>query len=217
MGPRVVLVDEESIFCEALCCLLQSQEGMEVVGHTSNGREAIQLAANLQPDLLITGVTLQELNGIEVARRVKSSLPQIKILALSSVGVPDVVAEMMRAGASGYVLKTCGMKVLQEAIRCVLAGRRYICGEAVGAVADIYFFQVGVPQVEGQRQLTSREREVLQLVAAGLTLKQIALRMGRSVKTVEMHRRHVMEKVGTPSIAGLTKFAIQKGLVSLNS
>jgi two-component system, NarL family, response regulator NreC len=215
MGTRVVLADEEVVICEALCCLLQSQGGMEVVGHTSNGRQAVQLVKDLRPELLITGITLPEVNGIGVIRQVKSALPQTKILVLSRVSAPDVAAEILRAGASGYVFKTCEWKEVLDSIHCVLGGHRYICHEAADSIAELYFSQSGVPQESGRRVLTPREREILQLLASGLTLKQMALRLTLSVKTIEMHRRHVMEKVGTPSIAELTKFAIRKGLVSL--
>ncbi len=217
MTIRLLVADDHTVMREGLCALLEARRGLKVVGQARTGREVVRIARESEPNLALIDVSMPDLGGIESTRRVIRRNPDVKVLALSMHLDGEFVTEMLRAGASGYVLKTCAVEELVRAIETVAKGGNYLPPEVAAVVADAYLVESSRRRPTGGAALTPRQREVLQLLAEGLTTKQIALRLKRSPKTIEMHRRHLMQKLDLHTIADLTKYAIRRGLVSLES
>jgi DNA-binding NarL/FixJ family response regulator len=196
--------------------LLEKEPDMEVVGEAENGRIAIELVHELLPDVLITDVTMPNLNGIEATRKIVSEHPEVKVIALSVHSSRVFVADMLEAGASGYVLKECSFNDLVEAVRTVVAGGTYLSPKVAGVVVSDYVKRLS-SGISGSPLdiLTDREREVLQLISEGKNTKQIAHQIHLSPKTIESNRRKIMEKLKAHSVAELVKIAIAGGLTSL--
>lgn len=214
MKIRLVLADDHSLLREALRSLLEREPDLEVVGEADNGRAALEAVQRLRPDILLLDIAMSELNGMETAARMKARFPQVKIIALSGYSDKRYVLEMIKAGASGYVIKSAAGGELVRAIRAVSAGRKYFSPELADALAS--GVADAVPHGGGRSSaLGRREREVLQLLAEGLRSSGIAARMSISEATVEAHRRNIMRKLDLHSIAELTKFAIREGLTQL--
>jgi DNA-binding NarL/FixJ family response regulator len=216
MSTRLLLVDDHRIIRQGLRALLAATPGMEVVGEAGDGRTAPQLAQRLKPDVVVMDISLPELNGIDATRQLRAAVPTVKVIALSMHSDERYVAGMLRAGAAGYLIKDGAFEELARAIRAVLAGATYLSPRITGVVVDgCMRLPAAVP---GERAaLTEREREVLQLVAEGRSTKEIAGSLHVSVKTVETHRQHIMERLGLTSVAELTKYAIRIGLTALES
>jgi DNA-binding NarL/FixJ family response regulator len=189
--------------------ILESQDDMDVIGETGDGREAVELARSLKPDVVVMDVTMPELNGIEATRRIRQVLPLIRVLALSVHRDGVYVREMIRAGAEGYILKESADTELLAAVRAVAAGDSYLSPEIAGAVLKDYRKHATNPI----DLLTSREREVLQMVAEGKTNKDIASLLNLSIYTVDGHRTRIMDKLGLHSVGELVLFAVRNGLV----
>lgn len=189
--------------------ILDAQSDMEIVGEAANGREAVELAAQLRPDIVVMDVAMPELNGIEATRRVIASDPHIRVIALSMHKDSVYVREILRAGARGYLLKDSGADDLVKAIRAVAGGESYLSPAVSNAVLDDYRKHVTNPI----DLLTSREREVLQMLAEGKTNKEIAVVLNLSVYTVDAHRGRIMEKLNLHSINELVRFALRNGLI----
>ena len=201
------------MFREGLAGLLAAEKDFRVAAEAGDGREALRLASELQPDVAILDVTMPGMNGIETARAIARDCPAVRMLALSMHAESRFVAEMFKAGASGYVLKMCDFDELAEAVRTVAAGETYVSRQVAGDVIRSLAGQVpGAPSPDG---LSDREREVLQLLAEGKSAKESALLLHVSVKTIDSHRRQIMQKLGLDSVAELTKYAIRSGLTSL--
>ena len=215
MPQRIVLADDHRILRDGLRTLLEAQPGLEVVAEADNGRSAVSLAGELTPDLVILDVGMPELNGVEAARRILAENPSVKIVALSMHADRRFVAEMLKAGASAYVLKEGAFDELIQAIDAVTEGKVYLSPRIAGVVVDDYLTQMERPARTVFGVLSSREREVLQLMAEGLATKEIAAALHVSVKTIETHRRQIMEKLNLHSVAELTKYAIREGLTSV--
>ena len=215
MSVRIVLVDDHRIVQEGLRTLLEQQPGMDVVAQAYDGPAAIDLVALHKPDLVIMDLTMPGMSGIEAARQILATQPQMKIIALSMHSDKRFVREILTVGAVGYLLKDCALEELAHAIQTVQAGQIYISPGIASVMIGDYLKQTDGSDPEGSRLLTSKEREVVQLIAAGLSTKVIAGRMAVSIKTVETHRQHVMEKLGIHSVAELVKYAIREGLTSL--
>lgn len=217
MSLRVVLADDHQVIREGLRNLIDEQDNMEVIAEASNGREAIDLCDEHNPDVVVMDVAMPDLNGIEATRQIVSDCPNTKVLALSMHADKHYAAGMLGAGAVGYVLKDCAFDELAEAIRQVAGGGSYLSAEIEGVVLRDYVERLSGEGGESAFSvLTDREREVLQLVAEGHTTKQIAEDLHVSVKTVESHRQNIMDKLEIRSIAELTKYAIREGLTSLD-
>jgi len=206
---RILLADDHSLVRQGFSMILGAEADMEVVGQAGNGREAIEMAEKLLPDLVIIDVTMPELNGIEATRRLAASLPRTRVLALSMHKDSAYVREILRAGARGYLLKDSGDADLLKAVRSVAKGEGYISPAVSEAVLQDYRRHVTNPL----DLLTSREREVLQMIAEGKTNKEIATVLNLSVYTVEAHRGRVMEKLNLHSAGELVRFALRSGLI----
>ena len=217
MSTRVLLVDDHRMMREGLRSLLEQQEGIEVVGDTSDGRSAMKLVQKLRPQIVIMDVAMSDLNGVEATRQIVASVPGVKVLALSMHREMQFVARMLEAGASGYLLKDDAFEELAQAIREVAAGGTYLSPRIASLVVADYVARLREDGDTDLSELTPREREVLQLIAEGHTTHGVAQRLNISVKTVETHRRHIMDKLKLDTAAGLTKYAIRHGLVSADS
>jgi two-component system, NarL family, response regulator NreC len=189
--------------------ILQSQEDMDVVGEAGNGREAVEKALVLRPDVIVMDVTMPEINGIEATRRIRETSPHSNILALSVHRDAVYVREMVRAGAAGYLLKESADTELLAAVRALAGGNSYLSPEVAGSVLTDYRKQVTSPL----DSLSAREREVLQFIAEGKTNKDIAGQLSLSVYTVDGHRTRIMEKLGLHSLGELIRFAVRNGIV----
>jgi DNA-binding NarL/FixJ family response regulator len=206
---RILLADDHSVVRHGFRRILDAQEDMEVVGEVSNGREAVEQATAVQPDVIIMDVTMPELNGIEATRRIAESVPRARVLALSMHRDSVYVREILRAGARGYLLKDSSEGDLIAAVRAVAQGEGYLSPSVSDAVLSDYRKHVTNPI----DMLTSREREVLQQVAEGKTNKEIATTLNLSVYTVEAHRGKIMEKLNLHSASEMVRFAIRNGLI----
>jgi len=215
MSTRVLLVDDHAIIREGLRSLLEKQPDMEVVADADDGRKAIELVRELSPDIVIMDVTMPGLNGIEATRLITAELPNVKIVALSIHSQRRFIADMLSAGAVGYILKECLFDELLQAIGVVASGGRYLSPKIAEVVVDDYVKHLSNISDSPLSALTGREREVLQLVAEGKSTKEIALDLHVSTKTIEANRRQIMDKLGVNSIAELTKYAVREGLTTL--
>jgi DNA-binding NarL/FixJ family response regulator len=189
--------------------ILAEQPDMEIAGEAANGREAVELAEKIKPDVVVMDVAMPELNGIEATRRLAASAPHTRVLALSMHKDSVYVREILRAGARGYLLKDSPAHDLMAAVRAVAGGDGYLSPAVSSAVLDDYRKHVTNPI----DLLTSREREVLQMLAEGKTNKEIATTLNLSVYTVEAHRGRIMEKLNVHSINELVRFAVRNGLI----
>lgn len=210
----VLLVDDHTVVRQGLCALLKAEEDMEVVGEAENGRQAVMVARKCAPEVVIMDVAMPLLNGLEATRQILKALPSAKVLVLTSYGDDECVEQLMRAGASGYLMKQTAANELLKAIREVQKGNAYFSP----AIAKRLREQCREAFTRGQPlrkvgELTSREAEVLQLIAEGFSNKQIASELCISIKTVEKHRQQVMNKLNIHDVAGLTRYAISKGMV----
>ena len=213
---RVLLVDDHRIMREGLAALLADVSDMEVVGEASDGRAALALARTTLPDVVVMDIGMPELNGLEATRRMHNEYPNAKVIALSTHTAPRFVHQMLEAGASGYVLKSCAHEELVRAVRAASLGRTYLSAEIAGAVVERSTHPHAGGEVSAFSTLGAREREVLQLVAEGKTSAETAKEMHISIKTVETHRRNIAQKLHLRGTAELTKYAVREGLTSLN-
>ncbi len=212
---KILLADDHKITRQGLCSLLEKQSDMAVVAEAEDGRTAVQMVEELSPDVVIMDVSMSDLNGVEATRQIISRNSKVKIIALSMHSDRLFVSEMLKSGACGYLLKDCAFEELARAIRAVIDGKTYLSPAISGVVVDDYLHRLSKTDSPNGQILTNREREVIQLLAEGKTTKQIALKLHISIKTVETHRRQMMDKLDIHTVAELTKYAIRKGLTSL--
>lgn len=215
MAIRILLVDDHNILREGLRLLLQRTGSYEVLGEAQDGREALQLVKQLDPDVVIMDVAMPELNGVEATRRILAERPDAKVLALSMHSDRRFVARMLHAGACGYLLKDCSSEQLELAIQTVLEGEMYLSPGINKQIIHDYVQQLYSNSPAETPLLTAREREVLQLLAEGKATREIAELLEVSVKTVESHRMQIKEKLNLRSVAELTKYAVREGLTTL--
>ena len=206
---HILLADDHAVVRQGFKMILAAQPDMEIVGEAGNGREAVELAGTLQPDVIVMDVAMPELNGIEATRRLADSSPRTRVLALSMHKDSVYVREILRAGARGYLLKDSIASDLLAAVRAVARGEGYLSPGVSDAVLDDYRRHVTDPI----DLLTSREREVLQMIAEGKTNKEIAGALNLSVYTVDAHRGKIMEKLNLHSIGEMVRFAVRNGLI----
>lgn len=210
----VLLADDHEIVREGLRAMLQAQEDIEVVGEAENGRQIIKMTRQKNPDLVIMDIAMPDLNGIDATMALKEEFPDIRVIALSMHSDKRFVLGMLKAGASGYLLKECAFQELITAVRSVLSGGAYISPKIAGHVLSDYVQKSADKAASGIETLSGREREVLQLIAEGKSTKEIASSLNISVKTVETRRKGLMDKLGVKTIADLVKFAIREGMIS---
>jgi DNA-binding NarL/FixJ family response regulator len=213
----VLLVDDHTVVRQGLRALLRAEEDMEVIGEAENGRQAVMLARKTPPDVVVMDVAMPLLNGLEATRQILKSLPTTKVLVLTSYGDDECIEQLMQAGATGYLIKQTAANDLLKAIREVQRGNAYFSPAIAKRLRDQCReqFTTGQPAKKAG-ELTSREAEVLQLIAEGFSNKQIAAELEISIKTVEKHRQQVMNKLNIHDVAGLTRYAISKGLIERN-
>jgi len=209
---RVLLVEDHRMVREALRDVLTKVPDIEVVGEAGDAREALEQARIVGPDVVVLDITLPDLNGIEVAARLRDTGNPTKVVALSAFSDRRFVTAMMRSGASAYVTKSAAGTELVRAIRAVAAGQGYFSPEIAGALAS----EMRDQPLEGEApRLSRREREVLRLIAEGMRSPGIAGELHVSVATIEVHRRNITRKLGLRTVAELTKYAIREGIISL--
>jgi DNA-binding NarL/FixJ family response regulator len=215
MKTTILLVDDQPIFREGLRSLIENKATGSIIGEAGDGVEAVRLAVQLKPDIVIMDLTMPVMNGIDATRKIVEKCPDTKVLALTMESDRFFVVEVLKAGATGYLLKDTVFAELSDAITIVAGGETYLPQKVLTLLIKEYIQRI--PEVTDESQnLTPREREILQLVADGNNVKQIAALLGISIKTVENQRNTIMQKLQLFNIAELTKYAIRQGLSSLN-
>ena len=214
MGIRIILADDHTIVRHGLNKLIQQQEDMEVIAQAADGHSTIELTRELSPDMVIMDIGMPDLNGIDATQQIIREFSQVKVIGLSMHSGKKFVIEMLKAGASGYLLKDCALEELTTAIKAVASGKTYLSPSITDVVVENYVRHSKKKESSAFSLLSQREREVLQLMAEGKTTKQVGLKLHISPKTVEGHRLRIMEKLNMDSVAKLTKYAIQEGLTS---
>ena len=212
-ATRVLLADDHALVRAGLHSLLQTLPDVEVVAEAGDGREAMRLIETTHPDVVLMDITMPGLNGLEAAARITKDHPTVRLIMLSGHAGEDYVAQALRAGAAGYLLKDSAVAELELALKAVLRGQTYLSSAVSKQVVEGY-----LGHAEGKASplegLTARQREILQLIAEGNTTKDIAHLLNVSVKTVETHRMQLMERLDIHDVAGLVRLAIRAGIVS---
>lgn len=215
MKTTIILADDHELVRKSIAALLRDEPDFEVVAECSNGREMLELVARVRPAVAIIDVAMPEMNGVEATRRVRELSPTTRIIVLSNYADETYVRETLKAGAAGYIVKSGAAQDLIQAVRRGTRAHVYL-SEAVSAIATSRRGVNGQTVAEGgTRPLSTREREVLQLIAEGRTSKEVAALLGISATTVKSHRNHIMEKLDIHDKAGLTRYAIRIGLIRI--
>jgi len=213
---RVLLAEDHTIVRQGIAALLGTESDMEVVGEASNGLEAIELAKKLSPEVILMDIGMRQLNGLEATREIKRLFPSMKILVLTMHDNEEWIFQILKAGASGYLIKDSAMTDLTSALRAVYQGDSYLSPSISKMVDEEYIRKAESGEKKGVEDLLSgREREILQMIAEGNSVPQISNLLCISKKTVEAHKTHIMEKLNIHDKVGLIKYAIRTGLTKL--
>ncbi len=215
MTVKLIVADDHTLLREALCNKLDSKHDLEVIVQADDGRQAIELCQKHVPELIIMDVSMPDLNGVEATKRIHDNNPNIKIIALSMHSEQKFVTDMLKAGASGYLNKACRFEELLEAINVVISGEIYLDRGIGTKVIKDCLSSLSQNEDSNSEILTSREREVLQMVAEGKSSKEVAFKLGIEEHTIVKHRQNIMNKLDIRDIPGLTKYAIREGIISL--
>lgn len=215
MTVKLIVADDHTLMREALCHKLDSKHDLEVIVQADDGRQAIELCQKHVPELIIMDVSMPDLNGVEATKRIHDNNPNINIIALSMHSEQKFVTDMLKAGASGYLNKACRFEELLEAINVVISGEIYLDRSIGTKVIKDYLSSLSQNEDSNSEILTSREREVLQMVAEGRSSKEVAFKLGIEEHTIVKHRQNIMNKLDIRDIPGLTKYAIREGIISL--
>ena len=216
MTVKVLLADDHPIVRQGLRNLLNSEQDFKVIGEASDGLSALELIDKLRPDVLVVDMMMPGLNGLEVIRRAKHSMPALRIIVLSMQNADAYVVDALKLGASGYVLKDTGPAELIQAIRDVIAGQRYLSPAISERLTQTFAHQSSETTEDPYRWLSNRAREVLQLAAEGHTSTEIAARLFISTRTAELHRSRVMSKLSLHSQNDLVRYALKRGILLLD-
>ena len=209
---RVLLADDHTLVRQGLRALLEREADIKVIGEATNGREAVRKAVALRPDVIVMDISMPRLNGIEATMRIRAEAPGTRVVVLSMHTGEDYVRSVLKAGAKGYVLKDAPSNDLLTAIRAAKAGGCYLHPRVSSTIVDVYLGAAG--DDDPSNILSAREREVLQLIAEGLTNRDIAKHLTLSVKTIDAHRTRVMAKLNLHNTADLTRYAISRGIIA---
>ncbi len=212
---KILIADDHGIVRQGLKSLIQNSLNMEVAGEAEDGLAAVKLAKQLVPDIIIMDVTMPNLNGVEATRLIREENPNIRIIALSMHPEKHIVKEILEAGASAYVLKSYLFDELSRALDAVMDNQRYLSPRITDVVIEDYVHQPGNNSIEKTNKLTPRDRQIIQMLAEGKTIKQIALALHISPKTADASRRKIMNKLNATSMADLVKYAVREGITSL--
>jgi DNA-binding NarL/FixJ family response regulator len=214
---KLLVADDHKIFRQGIKKLLEDESDLQVVGEASDGRDAVKKATELKPDVILMDIAMANLNGLEATRQIKKQLPSAKVIMVTMHKNEEYVLQSFQAGASGFILKEGAVEELVSAIRSIHSDKSFLSPSISKTLIDAYMRKMETGKTETPFDLlTDREREVLQLIAEGYTNREVAKSLFISVKTVEAHRAHIMQKLNIHDIAKLVKYAIQKGLVDLN-
>lgn len=216
MSIRILLADDHDVMRSGLRALLERQPNMEVVAEAGDGRTAVKLARRLSPDLVVMDITMPNMNGIEATRQILKNNAGVKVIALSVHADKNFVRAMFDAGALGYLLKSCALDELVEGILAVRQGKKCLSPGITGVTLNSYGSDRSGVADNLSSPLSAREREIVQLIAEGHSTKVIADRLYISARTVDTHRRHILDKLNIDNVAELTKYAVREGLTSLN-
>jgi len=217
MSITIMVVDDHHIVRQGIISLINNETEMKVVGEAADGRMAVELAKKILPTIILMDITMPALNGIEATRQICNHNPNIKVIGLSQHCNNLFIRDMLTAGAKGYVLKSDKWGELVTAIQTVMGGKSFVSLKVAEIVLDDYIQEIAQQKFAKKDGLTFREIEILQLLAEGKSTKEIAQNCFLSTNTVDSHRKHIMEKLHTHSIAGLTKYAIRQGLTPLEA
>jgi DNA-binding NarL/FixJ family response regulator len=212
MATTILLVDDHQVLLDGLRLGLDQRPDMDVIGEAGDGETAVRLARQLRPDVVIMDISMAGMTGVDATRRIAGDCPDTKIIALSMHAKAIFIAETLKAGASGYISKQNGFSSMVRGIETVLAGDCFLCPRAAGLLAREYVRSSGNSRLA---TLTEQEREILKFLADGKSSKAIGLLMGLTTKSIDYHRRRIMEKLNVSSIAGLVKTAVREGLTPL--
>ena len=213
----VLVAEDHTIVRKGICSLLATKPDIEVVGEAEDGWEAIKKVETLLPDVVLMDITMPHLNGLEATRHIKKMFPQVKVLALTMYTNEEYISQVLQAGASGYVVKQAAPAELISAIQAVHRGDSFLSPSVSKTVIEEYLKHTdAAPQGDHYEALTDREREVLQLIAEGYSNREIAEKLQVSIKTVGVHRVNLMEKLGIHNVTDLVKYALRKGIISLD-
>ncbi len=215
MATGILYVDDHEIFHDCIKNMFDTRPDMNIVAIANNGQSAVRLSKELRPDVVVMDIRLPSLNGIEATRMIRDAHPKVRIIGLSGYSDRDTVLAMMRAGANGYVVKKAAFRELILAIEVVMSGKMYLSPSITSVLIDEVFSPLSPHEGAPEKYLTMREREVLRLVAEGLSSKQVADKLCVSPKTVETHRSRIMKKLAIDSFADLVKYAIREGITTL--
>ena len=208
---KILLADDHKLFIEGLAELIKKRPDIELSGQAKNGLQAIEEAEKIKPDIILMDIAMPELNGIKALKRILAKFPDMKFIMLSMYNSRELIVESLRAGAQGYILKECTSDELYEAIKSVMSGNFYIARSSLAVMVEDYLRLLKADERNSAKLLSEREREVLKLLAGGKNAKEIAYDLSISKNTVDVHRRHIMEKTGCNTIASLVRYAIREG------
>ncbi|MBD3374362.1 response regulator [candidate division KSB1 bacterium] len=215
MKIRIVLIDDHHLFRKGLAALFEQDESIEIVGEGSDGREALDLSEKMEPDIMVMDISMPNLNGLEASRQILKRYPGIKIIILSIHTEKVYVKTVLESGISGFLLKDCAFDDLREAIDVVQQGRIFLSPKIEGMMKKEHYYwnQLALPVLN---ELSEREREVLQMLSEGKSVKEIAQSLFLSPKTIETHRKNIMDKLDMHTIPELVKYAIREGLTDIS-
>lgn len=211
MATRILLADDHKMFIEGLAELMKKKPDIELAGQAKDGIQAVEQAMTIKPDVILMDIAMPELSGIKALKQILPKLPSVKAIMLSMYNSRELIVESLRAGAVGYILKECTSEELYESIKTVMMGNFYIARSSLEVLVEDYLRLLRADERNSARLLSEREREVLKLLADGKNAKEIAYDLAISKNTVDVHRRHIMEKTGCTSMAGLVRYAIREG------